>query len=172
MGDWIAKITTFSFFQGFTEEDVSFFVRNSHLKMLKTGECLFRAGDFSSGFYFLIDGKLEISVPLAAEISSFGDQPLAVINPGDVIGELGLFGIVAHRVNCVAQLESRLLAFECEQLARLEKESPASVGRLMRRVGESIVRKLDETEIPWLSIMKKFEKTEVTTSGLSSGPGS
>src|SRR5262245_28580693 len=52
---------------------------------LDDGEILIRRGDTSSDLYFLVTGKLEVSVPQSDSISM---TPLVSIGPGSVVGEL------------------------------------------------------------------------------------
>jgi CRP-like cAMP-binding protein len=87
---------------------------------LKAGSTLFIQGDASNGCYAIMSGAMRVSF-----LSVDGDETvLTMMGPGDVVGEMSLFGSPKRSATVSAQSEADLLFIGTEDFLRAADASP------------------------------------------------
>jgi len=108
---------------------------------LEADQVLFREGDAGGELFVVEAGSIAISVTLAdgqsLEIAGFG--------PGDFFGEMSIFENEPRSATCQAKTPCRLLSLHKDDLFRYLTESPASAGKIMRRMLAVTRRRLEDT---------------------------
>ena len=94
-------------------------------KTFKPGECLFNEGDTAEAAYLIISGKVEI------RIGYHGGNPqtLAILEKGEVIGEMSLIDDEPHMATAIAIEETVVSAIARDEfLRRVNSMDPVMKG--------------------------------------------
>jgi CRP-like cAMP-binding protein len=95
-----------------------------------------QTGQKSDGMYLVIEGELRSHI-----LRDGTHVPLNRHGRGDVLGEVGLFrGERTANVDCVT--DCRLLRFDQDNLARLQRRYPRTAAKLMRNLSEVLADRL------------------------------
>jgi predicted RND superfamily exporter protein len=123
-------------FHGFSKWQARIVALMTEIVETKGGHRLMQTGQKSDGMYLVIEGQLQSS------IERDGVQvPLNRHGRGDVLGEVGLFrGERTANVDC--QTDCRLLRFDQENLARLQRRYSRTAAKLMRNLSEVLADRL------------------------------
>ncbi|PFG39250.1 CRP-like cAMP-binding protein [Georgenia soli] len=108
---------------------------------LRRGEILFNEGDPGDRLYLVVDGK----VKLGHTASDGRENLLAVLGPGELLGELTLFDPGPRSTTATAVAPTRLLALEHDALMNFADSRPAlsrhmlkALAQRLRRTNESL----------------------------------
>ncbi len=105
MNEAIELLKNFSIFSSFEQdhlENIAEFLKN---RSFVPGETIFREGDSGSYMYFLKSGRVKI-VKTSAEGK---EQIIKFLGPGEVFGEVVLFGIETYPATTICQQETEVL---------------------------------------------------------------
>ena len=107
-------------FKDLSEEEIDGLAQLMSEVTLKRGDTLFHEGDDGDRFYIVTEGKVKLS-----HTSDDGrENLLAVLGPGEVIGELSLFDLGKRSSTVVAIAPTRLLALAHTDMRRyLDRKS-------------------------------------------------
>lgn len=98
---------------------------------LPANKVLFETGDPGNGFYSVLEGSLKVSL-----ISVEGvEQLLAVLGPGNVVGELAIFDGRPRSATVTAIKASRLAFVDRISFERLAEDQPAIYRHMLKIVG-------------------------------------
>lgn len=98
---------------------------------LKAGTILFETGDPGNGCYAVLEGSLRVSI-----LSAEGDeQLLAVLGPGQLVGELALLDGRPRSATVTALKPARLAFFDKRAFDRFAEENPEVYRHMLRIVG-------------------------------------
>lgn len=101
-------------FRDLSEEEIDGLAQLMSEVTLKRGDTLFHEGDDGDRFYIVTEGKVKLS-----HTSDDGrENLLAVLGPGEVIGELSLFDLGKRSSTVVAIAPTRLLALAHTDMRR------------------------------------------------------
>lgn len=101
---------------------------------IKAGVVLFSAGDPGNGCYAVLDGSLKVSI-----MGMEGDeQLLAVMGPGNIVGELALLDGRPRSATLTALKPSRLAFIEKHAFQRFADENPAVYRHMLSIVGKRL----------------------------------
>jgi len=99
-----------------------------------SGSILFETGDPGNGCYAVLGGTLKVSL-----ISVEGDeQLLAVLGPGDLVGELALLDERPRSATVTALKDARLSFIEKSSFNRFADENPAIYRHMLSIVGKRL----------------------------------
>jgi hypothetical protein len=123
-------------FHGFSKWQARIVALMTEIVEVKQGHRLMQTGQKSDGMYLVIEGQLQ------SHIERDGARvPLNRHGRGDVLGEVGLFrGERTANVDC--ESDCRLLRFDQENLARLQRRYPRTAAKLMRNLSEVLADRL------------------------------
>ncbi|MDJ0930199.1 Crp/Fnr family transcriptional regulator [Breoghania sp.] len=98
---------------------------------LKAGTILFETGDPGNGCYAIMEGSLRVSL-----LSAEGDeQLLAVLGPGQLVGEMALLDGRPRLATVTALKPARLAFFDKVAFDRFVEENPELYRHMLRIVG-------------------------------------
>jgi len=106
---------------------------------IRDGEVLIRRGDPSSDLYFLVTGKLEVSVPQARSISM---TPLIAIGPGSIVGELTFLDNRARSASVWSSGTSFLLRLRQAAFFDFKQAHPDLACELLMAIGRILAGRL------------------------------
>jgi predicted RND superfamily exporter protein len=123
-------------FHGFSKWQARIVALMTEIVEVAQGHRLMQTGQKSDGMYLVIEGQLE------SHIERDGTRvPLNRHGRGDVLGEVGLFrGERTANVDCLT--DCRMLRFDQENLARLQRRYPRTAAKLMRNLSEVLADRL------------------------------
>ncbi|MDD5167791.1 MAG: cyclic nucleotide-binding domain-containing protein [Syntrophales bacterium] len=139
------------FFHGFTPEEMDILLEVGKWSKVAPHERIIQQGDFDLHMYVLVQGQAEVI---------YNEKTVAVINSGDIFGEVGLMGKprIAH---VESSLECLLLAFDADDLNNL---SLALQVKFLRRVLDTVFARLQKSNVQkWLTTRDKAKKDKTQT---------
>lgn len=101
---------------------------------LKSGQNLFSAGDAGDGCYAVIEGSLKVSI----QSDERGEQLLAVMGPGSIVGELSLLDTRPRSATVTALKPSRLAFIQKFSFERFADDNPALYRHMLEIVGRRL----------------------------------
>lgn len=98
---------------------------------LAAGDVLFGIGDVSSFVYWLVSGRLAVR-----KMTGFAEkmQVVALLDPGAVVGEGGVFPDQTHSAAVVAVDHSRLVSLSGKSLETLRERHPVTAWKIIARL--------------------------------------
>ena len=118
-----------------TETDLIQVVNNTIVCNLKAGETLFRQNDPATEFFYVVDGRMKISL-LSIE---GGEKVVDIINAGNTFAEAIIFrGMGRYPVNSEALVDSTILRINADNYMTILKESPEVCINVMRCLSERL----------------------------------
>lgn len=97
---------------------------------LKRGESLFHEGDAGDRLYVIVEGKVKLS-----HTSDDGRENLiAILGPGEIIGELSLFDLGARSSTVTAIAPSKFLYLSHKDMMRYIDEHPTMAKSMLREL--------------------------------------
>jgi CRP-like cAMP-binding protein len=106
---------------------------------VRNGEVLIRRGDRSSDLYFLVTGKLEVSVP---QVSSISMTPLIAIGPGSVVGELTFLDNHPRSASVWSSGTSQLLRLRQAAYLEFKRAQPALACDFLQAIARILASRL------------------------------
>jgi CRP-like cAMP-binding protein len=95
-------------------------------RRLRKGEVLFRAGDPGEELFLIYSGSIVVSTPVTARV----EQVLRRLGPGEVFGEMSVFGDEQRRSATIqGETESLLLGLHRDNLSRFIEASPRDAAK-------------------------------------------
>ena len=98
---------------------------------IRAGDLLIKQGDADRSMYFLAQGSLQIFVTGGPP----GSNRIAILRPGAVVGEPGLFGDSQRMANVEAMTPCVVYALRGPRLEELAQRLPALALELLRAAG-------------------------------------
>lgn len=135
---WLARIPLL---EGIRKRHLVHIARLLHRRSYQAGEVVFRQGETGSGMYIIQSG----SVRIVSEDRVRGEVQLAVLEAGQVFGEMALFDHAGRSASAACQTESVLYGFFDGDLDQLERTRPQAAARLLRNLGTSLALRLRHT---------------------------
>jgi len=137
----------YTFFAGFSNEEMKDLAMAGHEVPLKAGEVLFTEGKQAHHFYFLADGEMETLLDTDA-----GEQiPLSTLPAGEPVGWSALIEPHLYTASARATRPSRVIAFARTDLTR-RLDDPHFSSLLMHKLAVLIGRRLKDTQVQLLSL--------------------
>lgn len=117
-----------SLFESLNDKDFSEVVSNTKLCELKTDELLFRQKQPAKDFFFLVSGKMKLSL-----LSFDGTEKVVdIINAGNTFAEAIMFkGMPGFPVNAVALAKAQVLRINAETYTHILHNSPETCIQVM-----------------------------------------
>jgi diguanylate cyclase (GGDEF)-like protein len=133
------ELTDLAFLRGGELEQYSGLLEECPTKELKQGEVLIKAGEANEFLYVLVSGSLKIQLKLEMDA-------IAVLEPGEVVGELSLIDGQLTSAYVVAEADSTLLVLDGETMWSLVDASPIARNLLI-----SLARRLRHSDSQMLT---------------------
>jgi eukaryotic-like serine/threonine-protein kinase len=139
------------FFQGFAPEEMDILLEVGKWSKVAPRERIIKQGEQDLHMFVLVQGQAEVI---------YNEKVVALINSGDIFGEIGLMGKprIAH---VESNSECLLLAFAAEDLNNLPL--PLQV-KFLRRVLDTVFARLQRSNVQkWLTTRDKSKKDKTRT---------
>lgn len=122
-------------FQNLDPEELEMLCENSYAKLYEKDEVIFFENDSVKKLYFLVKGKVKLSMLSAAG----KEKVLTILQEGDIFGELSLFDEDPHPLTAEVMSDARLLIIPWNEMERMIIERPS----LAIKIIEALSKKLD-----------------------------
>lgn len=105
---------------------------------LRPGDLLIKQGDCDRAAYFIGEGTLQVYVSGAAP----GTSRIALLRPGALVGETGLFSDQPHSANVEAMTMAIVWALHLPRYEELAARAPVIANEVLRAAGAVMVARL------------------------------
>ncbi len=123
-------------FDGLSDEDIREFLANCLRRDIEPGEAVVTQGEYGQSMFVIVSGLMEV----IREQDGL-QQVLAVLEPGDLFGELAILDRQPRSATVRAVTSGLLLRFERGSLARIPQVAP----KLIRNIALILSNRLRET---------------------------
>ena len=111
-------------------------------RRLRKGDVLFRTGDTGEELFLLKEGSIVVSKPVTGRV----EQVLGRIEPGEVFGEMSVFGDERHRsATCQAEMDALLYSLDRESLSRFITGSPLTAAKFFQHMAQAAFKRLRDS---------------------------
>jgi CRP-like cAMP-binding protein len=140
-----------AFFQGFSPEELDMLLEVGQWAKVPPKELIIHQGDQDLHMFILVQGRAEVV---------YTEKVVAVINSGDIFGEIGLMGKprIAH---VESAQECLLISFDANDLNQLPLTLQV---KFLRRVLDTVFARLQKANVQkWLTTRDKSAKERTRT---------
>ncbi|GIU84081.1 MAG: hypothetical protein KatS3mg008_0856 [Acidimicrobiales bacterium] len=145
----VAELREVSFFEGFSDEELERVVDLADEVRVEEGDVVVDQGRVGLDCFVILEGRAGVWV---------GDEHVASLTKGSMIGEMALVEHTPRSASVVAETPMRLLRFDTKAFKRLLEEMPLARDRVMsllaarlranRRLKDVVVEVVEEVEPP------------------------
>tara|TARA_B100001248_G_scaffold241598_1_gene208402 strand:+ start:74983 stop:75483 length:501 start_codon:yes stop_codon:yes gene_type:complete len=146
----------FSIFTVADKKDFDQLMKKFRSVKLKAGEVLFNQGDVGDTLFLVEEGSLEIIIQ-----GDNKEQTVAVLKPGDIVGEMALVTKEVRSATVKTSEETRLLALTKERFDEILKADPKIAIQVVHNVAALLAKRLQTTN-------KLIDKIAQKNGGVSS----
>ncbi|WP_447975238.1 MMPL family transporter [Nitrospira sp. Kam-Ns4a] len=118
------------------------------LRTLAAGEPLIRTGETGTEFYMLVTGRVRV----LARGADGTAQPLAILAPGQVFGEMGPLEGVPRSADVVALEPAEVLALDYADLERIRRRFPYTGAKLFLNLARVLSERLRATTQAYVQV--------------------
>ena len=113
--------------------EVESFLRHCERQVYRSRSVIFAQGSASEHLYLVLEG----SVSVVVDVEDDGEQELVVsyLNPGDFVGEMGLFGEHIRTANLVARSDCELAKISYQRFHEIRAQFPEILYALTAQLG-------------------------------------
>jgi len=111
--------TSVEFFKGFSDAELHTFLKFMNPERYKDGEIIFEENVFGSKMYILINGNVVISKRIGKKDGIDKETELAILNPGECFGEMGLIDQRRRSAKATARGSALLFSINDEMLTQI-----------------------------------------------------
>jgi CRP-like cAMP-binding protein len=140
----------YPFFADFSYEELKRLAMAGEEWTLTAGQLLFGDGQHANNLYFLIEGEVEIT--LMTDEPDLENVPLSTIPSGELLGWSALVEPHIYTASARTTRHSRVIAFDALELEQMVADQPHLCGVLMKKVAQTLSRRLKDTRIQLLSL--------------------
>ena len=120
-------------------------LERADVRDLDKGEILIERDEAGRDLYFLVTGKLEVSVPNAGSQSM---SPLVTIHPGSVVGEIAFLDSNARSASVWAQQPATLFRMDRKAFDSFRREHPDLACDLLLAIGGILAQRIRSSQNP------------------------
>lgn len=134
------------------------FLSYCKVERFKPRTAIFRQGDPSSCLYLVLDGS--VSVIVDDEHDPEQEMVVTYLNPGDFVGEMGLFGEEHRTANLIAKTECELAVITYDRFHQVRAMFPDVLYALTTQIGRRLratTRKL--TDLAFVDVAGRIAQT-------------
>lgn len=118
----VAKLRDVTFFEGFSDEELRRVAELADDMEAETGALLIDQGRVGLECYVIVEGHAGVYV---------GDEHIASLGPGSMVGEMALVEHRPRSASVVAETPMKLLVFDTAHFKQLLEEMPKAHDRVM-----------------------------------------
>lgn len=141
-------------FSGLTEEGLRLLSDITEEESFATGQTIFEHGTPGDKLYLILQGRVRIS----RSVSGMGEEALAVLEPGDILGEMALLDEAPRSADAIAHEACVLLSITKERFEDLLYLHKDLAYEVLWNVIRTLIRRLRATndKLTFLSITDRF----------------
>lgn len=146
------------FFHGFTDAELHTFLKFMNPERFKDGDVIFEENVFGSKMFILINGNVIISKRIGKEDGVMKETELAVLNPGECFGEMGLLDQRRRSAKATAKGNSLLFSITDEMLTQISgtrRYFPLAY-KLYRNFAKMLAIRLRDSNLKVVDLESKF----------------
>jgi CRP-like cAMP-binding protein len=147
--DPIQKLLQHAFFCGLSPTEAKALFSAGKVRPLAAGSVLFKENNPENGLYFVMSGVLEVH----SEGASKNVGPLANIQPGEVIGEMGLLSRQPRTGTILATTDSMVWHLPKDVFEGLLKRGDPLASGLLQGISEDLCRRFRAVVYEGASLM-------------------
>jgi CRP/FNR family transcriptional regulator, cyclic AMP receptor protein len=111
-------------------------------RRVRKGDVLFRMGDPGEELFLIKEGSIVVSTPVTGRV----EQVLARMEPGEVFGEMSVFGDERHRsATCQADADTLLYSLDRDNLNRFIAGSPLNAAKFFQHMAQVAFKRLRDS---------------------------
>jgi len=130
------------FLDDIDKKELSKLEKTGTLKRYKQGDCIVKDGASGTSFSLVLSGRAEVRKTLNEKQST----AVAELEPFDLIGELGFFGVERRSASVIALSDCDLLEFELETFKKFAVANPKIGLKIYRNMARILAQRLAETD--------------------------
>lgn len=148
------QLSKVEIFSGLTEEGLRLLAEIATEESYPTGSVIFEHGALGDKLYLILEGRVRIS----REVSGMGEEALAVLDAGDVFGEMSLLDEAPRSAAALAHESCTLLSITKERFEDLLFLHKDLAYEVLWNVIRTLIRRLRATndKLTFLSITDRF----------------
>ncbi|MEE4203765.1 MAG: cAMP-activated global transcriptional regulator CRP [Halieaceae bacterium] len=138
--------------------DVENFLRFCERLHFRPRSIIFNEGDPSDSLFLILDGSVSVMVDDHEEPPQ--EMVVSYLNPGDFVGEMGLFGEEHRTATLVARTECELAKISYDRFHQVRSQAPELLYALTQQVGHRLAvttRKL--ADLAFVDVYGRIHKT-------------
>lgn len=138
--------------------DAETFLRYCERQSFKGRSFIFRQGDPADSLYLVLDGS--VSVVVDDQHDPEHEMVVSYLNPGDFIGEMGLFGEPRRTANLLARTDCELARISYDRFHQIRNIFPDLLYALTAQIGRRLTattRKL--TDLAFVDVAGRIAQT-------------
>jgi len=129
-------------FQDLDPKDLTRVSRVGVRKQFRSGESVIKEGEQGTWFGLVLSGKLEVR----KDVSKDRAAVLVKLKPGDVVGEMGFFGVELRSAAVIATSDCDLYVFEQKSFDSLMTDRPKIAAVVYRSLARVLAQRLAQTD--------------------------
>ena len=145
----IGALQAIPWFQQLSKDHFAKIVGIAQIRTFERGEDLFREGDQEDSLYIVLEGRVATDIYVPGR----GRVPIYTAEPLEVVGWSSVTPVVRQRTaSARAVLDSRLIAFDAQQLRQICDEDHELGYIIMRRMANVVAGRLLVTRLQLLDV--------------------
>ncbi|MFA6021774.1 MAG: cyclic nucleotide-binding domain-containing protein [Rhodospirillales bacterium] len=121
--------------EGLSDDERKRVLKSGTVLSCRAGDTILRTGDVGSELFVVLSGLAEVRLPKAK-------HPIAVLEPGQVFGEIAFIASVKRSADVVALAESEILVVSQTFLRKLMKSSPELASKVLFNLSRVLCERL------------------------------
>lgn len=130
-----------TFLSGIREDDAKKLLTQLDLLTFESEDIVFAKGDESEGMYCILEGQVQVELP-----SEGGDIVLAILNQGEIFGELGFVSKIKRTATIRVRTHSKILLLNQKEFVKLESNAPGLAVKLLTNLFSILVSRFNEKQ--------------------------
>lgn len=111
-----------SFFKNMTDDEFDILINHAEIKKIPAGTLLLKEGDKNRDIYFLINGRIEITMKTG--IDQTEEVHIYRLKPGETVGEFAFIDGLPRSASALVDMESVIMKFDYSTLENLFEKNP------------------------------------------------
>lgn len=129
-----------SFLRGLPDVEAKTVLAHGDILSYRKGEAVIREGEESAGMFCMVDGQAEVLMS-----STRGPIRIAILNPGDVFGEMGFVTRTRRNADVRIREDARVLVLTRSEFDKLERAAPRAALGLLKNLFEILASRFAES---------------------------
>jgi GNAT superfamily N-acetyltransferase len=126
------------FFQGLTEEETRLALESGHIIQCEPGEQIIKQGTTGTNLFVVLSGAVRVSQ---------GDRMLAILQAGEILGEVAYLAGVPRSADVFAETDDvRILSIDEKVLNRIIRSHPEAATKLLLNLSRILCKRLIGTQ--------------------------